>query len=698
MDIKKAKNKEDLLFYEKDPYLKEFIPEIKRCLGLLDATLARITKESGTLADFSLGHLHFGLHHEKEGWVFREWAPNAERIFLIGDMTDWKEDRRFALAPRQNGQWELRLPHSAMAHRDLYRMRIYWPGGFGDRIPAWARRVVQEPGSQSFNAQVWDPDTPYEFTLPRFSPDPGPLFIYETHVGMASEKEEVGTYAQFAETVLPRAKKMGYNAIQLMAVQEHPYYASFGYQVSSYFAPSHRYGTPEELKALVDAAHAMDLLVVMDIVHSHAVNNTVEGLAQYDGTAYQFFHEGGKGRHPAWDSMCFNYGKPEVLHFLLSNCRFWMEEYNFDGFRFDGVTSMLYTHHGLGRAFTTYADYFGPEVDEEALVYLGLANRLIHEIKPSAVTIAEDVSGIPGLAAPQKAGGWGFDFRFAMGVPDQWIKLVKEVPDEHWNMGGLWHELTNRRAEEKTISYAESHDQALVGDQTLIFRLIGADMYQYMGSSEPGPKVHRGMALHKMIRLITLACAGDGYLTFMGNEFGHPEWIDFPRRGNDWSYRYARRQWRLADDANAKYRFLDAFEKDMIHLARRAGLYESGPPRMRHEHNTDQVLAFERAGLLWVFNFNPVRSFTDYGILVSGGEYAVRLNTDSPPYGGKGLVDEGQKYEALAKDKNRPEDFRLYLYLPSRTALVLGKQRDPAAGGKPDGAGPESRRDGHGKK
>ncbi|MGB5991927.1 MAG: alpha-amylase family glycosyl hydrolase, partial [Desulfobacterales bacterium] len=534
------------LLLESDPYLKPYERDLKRRFTRIAKTEKMLTGDKISLADFASGHEYFGLHFCRNEWIFREWAPNADAIYLIGDMTNWQEKKRFALE-RINGEgvWEIRLPADAMGHEDLYRLRIHWPGGQGDRLPAYSRRVVQDPDTLIFNAQVWLPSEPYTWKCTDFQPSKDALLVYEAHVGMAQENEKVSSFREFTLRTLPRIVAAGYNTLQLMAIQEHPYYGSFGYQVSSFFAASSRFGPPEAFKELVDTAHALGLRVIMDLIHSHGVSNEVEGLSRFDGTRYQYFHEGPRGIHEAWDSRCFDYNKYQVLHFLLSNCRFWLDEYRVDGFRFDGVTSMLYLHHGLSKAFTSYDDYFDASVDEDALTYLSLANKLIHNIRPDAVTIAEDISGMPGLAVPHSSGGIGFDYRFAMGISDNWIRLVKDVPDEKWHMGHLWHELNNRRWDEKTISYAESHDQALVGDKTLIFRMIGSDMYNAMHSGGENLKVDRGLALHKLIRLITLSTAGNGYLNFMGNEFGHPEWIDFPREGNNWSFKYARRQWHL---------------------------------------------------------------------------------------------------------------------------------------------------------
>ncbi len=656
------------LLTERDPFLIPYTDVLSRRLKHILETEEKLISGRRSLSDFAQGHEYFGLHFRNGEWIFREWAPNASKVFLIGDMTDWQENNDFNLARiNDEGVWQISLPADKIKHGDLYRLRVHWPGGEGDRIPAYARRVVQDESTKIFNAQVWQISEPY-YWMNAPPPSPTlPLLIYEAHIGMAQEEARLGTYREFKEKVLPRIVHAGYNAIQLMAIQEHPYYGSFGYQVSSFFAASSRFGTPEDLKELIDAAHKAGMLVFMDLIHSHAAPNEVEGLSRFDGTSYQYFHCGDRGLHQAWNSRCFDYGKYQVLHFLLSNCRFWMDEYHFDGFRFDGVTSMLYLHHGLKKAFTSYDDYYGNDVDEDALVYLALANKLVHAIQPDAVTIAEDVSGMPTLAVPVTEGGIGFDFRFAMGVPDLWIKIVKELPDENWPLGHLWFELNNRRKDERTISYAESHDQALVGDQTLIFRLIDSEMYDHMRIGDENWKVDRGIALHKLIRLMTLATSDAGYLNFMGNEFGHPEWIDFPREGNNWSYFYARRQWHLADDADLRYQYLVRFDHDMIELAKRSRLIGYTTPNLIFEIQRDNVIAFERSGLFFIFNFHPTRSHVNYKICLAPGAYHIELDTDSGIYGGFNRVSPDQTFFTIQENGLN----FISLYLPTRTALVL---------------------------
>lgn len=662
-----------LKLIEDDGWLKAYEPAIQ---GRYDYFIRKMDELKGgkvdRLSDFALGHLYFGLHKTEDEWVIREWAPNATSIYFLCDSNGWKRHEAYSMERLDNGVWELYMPIRALKHGDHYKLEVEWDGGAGQRVPAWARYVTQDPDTQLFSARVFDPEKPFRFNHARPTLGTEPLLIYESHVGMATEEEKVGTYNEFRENVLPMVKAKGYNAVQLMAVMEHPYYGSFGYQVSNFFAPSSRFGTPDDLKALVDEAHRLGLLVIMDLVHSHAARNEEEGIARFDGTHTQYFHGGSRMIHPEWNSMVFDYGKNEVLHFLLSNCRYWLEEFNLDGYRFDGVTSMLYLNHALGQTFATYGDYFNGAQDTDAIVYLQLANRVIHETYPGALTIAEEVSGMPGIARPIDEGGYGFDYRLQMNIPDFWIKQLKEKSDEDLKPGSIWWETTNRRYNEKNVSYAESHDQALVGDKTIIFWLMDKEMYWHMDRADDNAVVARGMAYHKMIRLVTSTTMNGAYLNFMGNEFGHPEWIDFPREGNDWSYKYARRQWSLASNGFLKYAQLQDFDRDMLAHICSVPDFEKQELVKLWEQNEDQVLAYERGDYVYVFNFHPTKSYTDYGILAPNGKYRIALDTDAPEYGGFGLQDpEVEHFTKYDPEFSFDGKGRLMLYLPARTALVL---------------------------
>ena len=663
-----------------DPYLQPYAEAIRGRVARADWRAKELSRNAASLADFASAHEYYGLHKGRTRWTFREWAPHATSMWLVGDFSDWKINPKFEVRRIEGSDvWEAKIPLKEIRHGQYYRLEVRWEGGRGERLPAYARRVVQDDTTKLFSAQVWEPKNKYVWKNPDYKVPPKSPIIYECHVGMATEEERVGTYAEFRDLVLPRIKKAGYNTVQIMAIMEHPYYGSFGYHVSSFFAASSRFGTPEDLKSLIDTAHGMGLSVIMDIVHSHAVKNERDGLSRFDGTDYQYFHSGGRGNHSAWDSRCFDYGKTGVLHFLLSNCRYWLDEFHFDGYRFDGVTSMLYLHHGLGTDFTGYGQYFDWAVDEDAWTYLALANRVIHEVRPDAITIAEDVSGMPGCAAPLEEGGLGFDFRMAMGIPDYWFKLVKDIRDEDWSVGHLYYKLTDKRADERVVSYVESHDQALVGGKSLIFELIDAAMYTGMDRESGDLTVQRGVALHKMARLATFAASGGAYLNFMGNEFGHPEWIDFPREGNGWSYKHARRMWSLRDNGFLYYKCLGDFDETMVNTIADSGVLDRYAPVRLLDNIPDKILAFMRGDFIFVFNFNSQTSFTDYGVMVPPGSYKVVFTTDEKRFGGQDRISLDQEFfsESYVKGVNQIDQIKMYL--PSRTALVLRRVRPGGA-------------------
>jgi 1,4-alpha-glucan branching enzyme len=667
---------ERLKIVKDDPWLEPVEGELEYRRKLYLDALKEIEEASESIADYADGYLYFGFQRDEEahGWWFREWLPGAWEVFLFGDFNGW-ERRSLPLARGADGVWSIFLYDGdwgrGLKHGSLYKILVHGENGWHERIPAYARRVVQDDATKNFTAQFWNPD-PFDWTGDCFDIGNLPtLYIYESHVGMAVEQERVGSYAEFARDVLPRIKRAGYNTVQLMGVAEHPYYGSFGYHVSSFFAPSSRFGTPEELKALIRSAHALDLAVVMDLVHAHYVKNLNEGLNGLDGTDCQYSPSGEEGYQPYWDSKLFDYGKPQVRHFLLSNIKYWLDEFRFDGFRFDGVTSMIYRHHGYTE-FDSRGKYFGPDVNRAALTYLTLANTLVHEVRPSAVTIAEDVSGMPGMCIPVGDGGVGFDYRLGMAVPDFWIRMLKDVPDEEWNIWDIWNILTDRLPAVRTVAYAESHDQAMVGDQTIAFRLMDKEMYTGMACGVRNIVVERGIALHKMIRLVTIALGGQAYLNFMGNEFGHPEWIDFPREGNGWSYRYARRQWSLADDAGLRYAQLGLFDRDMLDMVERNGIMRNGYAYNHLMDTAAKTMVFSHGCVLFVFNWHPSLSIPDYMVPVpEAGRYRIILSTDDLRYGGQGRNDRSVAHFSFpVTDDEGVTRHYIKVYNICRTAVV----------------------------
>ena len=659
---------------EIDPWLAPHAGDIELRMNRFKERRYQLVGGAETLTDFANGYLFFGFHRTPEGWVFREWLPGADEARLIGDFNKWDRDSH-PLVKGENGVWEITLKgKDSLKHGQFVKLWVRKGDNWFERLPAYSTKVSMDEKSKKLCTQVWEPEKPFEWTDADFiSQKPNAPLIYEAHIGMGQDKEGIGTYREFAENVLPRVRDLGYNTVQLMAVQEHPYYGSFGYQVTNFFAAAHWYGVPEDLKYLVNTAHSMGIRVLLDVVHSHACPNVGEGLQLQDGTEDQYFLQGGEGWHPAWGTKLFNYSRVEVLHFLLSNLKFWQDIYHFDGFRFDGVTSMIYHDHGLGSAFTNYDMYFNMNTDLDALNYLQLANELIHEVNPNATTVSEDMSGMPGMCLPIEEGGIGFDYRLAMGEPDYWIKLLKDTRDEDWNMNALWHEMTTRRPQEKVIGYCESHDQALVGDKTIIFRMADAEMYTGMMKDYHSITMDRAIELHKIIRLYTMSLGGNGYLNFMGNEFGHPEWIDFPREGNGWSYKYCRRQWSLVDDPRLKYEWLNDFDKAMINLAKDRKLLDDPYAVSLWIDPERKIITFSRGGLLFVFNFHnsySEQAFFLHAHTTGEGDYRVILSTDEARFGGPGLISHDVIYHT-AYAEGRGLGFEVYS--PCRTAMVLEK-------------------------
>ncbi len=668
---------------ELDPLLKPYITPLRERHKHYQSFKAKIEKTDGILGEISQGHHYFGFNRgendDESGVWYREWAPGAKYLSLIGDFNEWNRDTH-PMSVDKWGIWHLFLPDTHYANRFTHESRVKVhvrsDQGQHDRIPAYIQRVIQE-NDTDFTGQYWHPTNPYQWKnqVPNLDFNKEGIRIYETHIGMAQEDEKVGTFVEFTQNVLPRIANLGYNTIQLMAIMEHPYYASFGYHVSNFFAVSSRFGTPEELKELIDTAHGMGLLVIMDLVHSHAVKNINEGLNRFDGTDHQYFHAGAKGEHVAWDSLCFDYSKYEVQRFLLSNIRYWLETYRFDGFRFDGVTSMLYKDHGLGKKFSHYDAYFDDNVELDAFTYLMLANDVVHAVNPNAISVAEDMSGMPGLARPINEGGLGFDYRLAMGIPDYWIRLLKEKMDEEWHIGEIYGMLRNRRRDEKHIAYVESHDQSIVGDKTLAMQLMDAELYTNMSVITPSLRIARGVALHKLIRLLTFSLGGEGYLNFMGNEFGHPEWIDFPRAGNNNSYWYARRQWLLVDDDTLYYKHLNAFDIAMQLLDTECHLLSDDDIHLLFIHEDAKQIIYTRGNLVFAFNFHPTNSVKDWRIPVpEQRDYLLILNTDDTNFGGFGAV-EGVHYpwQDVAIEGHTQS---IQLYVPARSALVLAADQN----------------------
>ncbi|WIA28178.1 hypothetical protein OEZ86_010746 [Tetradesmus obliquus] len=707
----------ELALYSVDPQLADHREHLDYRWNHYKWVKGNIEQAVGSLDDFAKGFESLGFVRKDGKTIYREWAPGAKAAALIGDFNNWE---CAWMQKDEWGVWSVELPDGpdgspAIPHNSRVKIRMQAHGDWWcDRVPAWIKYATVPEGEMGakYNGVYWDPPRGEKHLWRNRRPKrPSSLKIYEAHVGMSGEDEAVSTYAQFRDEVLPRIKKQGYTAIQLMAIQEHAYYASFGYHVTNPFAISSRSGTPEDLKSLIDAAHGMGLVVLLDVVHSHISSNADDGLAGFDmgqGQEANYFRSGEAGYHKQWDSRILNYGHWEVQRYLLSNLRYWLDEFQFDGFRFggvysmmyhdhgigidparayqannmfDGVTSMLYHHHGIDTAFSGhYHEYFGPQADVEACVYLMMANEVIHKLHPDAITIAEDVSGMPTLCRPVSEGGLGFDYRLNMAIPDTWIRLLKHVRDEDWEMMDLVNALCNRRYTEKTVAYAESHDQAMVGDKTIAMWLFDAEMYTNMSTlNESTPVTERGMALHKMIRMVTMALGGEAWLNFMGNEFGHPEWLDFPREGNEWSHKHCRRQWSLVDTDHMRYHQLNEWDRAMMELDEKTGFLSSSTQWVTAIDQERQVLVAERGPLVFVWNWHPSEDYE--GLKVAApepGKYKVVMDSDAWNVGGQGRVHwDGEHFTQPAEDgKFNERDQYFQVFAPSRTVVAYMKETE----------------------
>jgi len=654
-----------------DAELMEYEGFFSRRVDLFTREIQRLRSEWGSLAAYAGLHRELGMHKvERDGrlyWRCREWAPAAHSVYLATDRVNFERSYPYRFARTDDPMlWELFVPAEELPHGTYYELHMASSrtGRHVTRVPAFAVWVEQNRDNENqWCARVWDPPEAFAFRRPRPQRPSFPR-IYEAHVGIAQsalgkKPKQFGTYRHFAEKVLPRIKKGGYTTVQLMGIPEHPLYKSFGYQVSGYFAPSSRFGTPDDFKYLVDEAHRLELGVILDITHSHACPNTEQGLARYDTSRYFF-----RDLKTQWDTVSFDYSQERTRRFLLSNCRYWLEEFNIDGFRFDAVGNMIYLDHGLDDDFSHVGRcFYGKDgqnrLDENGVLYLSLANTLVHELAPHAITLAEEFSGAPGMSCSPDNAGLGFDYRFAMGLPDFWAKFIEEGR----TMGQMWHELTNRRHYDKTISYTECHDQCINGDDAFIWRMIKDDMYTHMSVFSDSWKCSRGVALHKLMRFITLGSAGQGWLNFMGNEFGHPEWID--------AEDYAHRQWHLAETTHLKYSKLDAFDRNLLRLVREYPEQFQRGPRFRYIHEEERILAFERGTLLFVFNFHELQAQKHLDLMVTPGKYTEIFSSDELAYAGHGNLSTRTPGEHFSDAASGVLEQRITLYVPPLAGLAL---------------------------
>ena len=595
--------------------------------------------------------------------VIREYAPNAHFVSVIGDFNHWDRGRD-PLKRISNTEWEITLDRARVMPGSRYKLHIAGHNGGRDRIPStcpYARQSSDGDFAAIFEFNVLSPPT-------RLQKQPEHLKVYELHIGLAASGPRIGTYLEVAHDVIHRVKYAGYTAVQLMAVHEHPYYGSFGYHVSNPYGICSRFGTRQDFKYLVDNCHEVGLLVIIDLVHAHAVKNLSEGLGEFDGQDGYLFKTGQNALHPAWDSLVYDYENQATVSYLLSNARYWIEEYGIDGFRVDGVTSILYNDHGIGHTGFTDNDYLGSNLNQSGLLYLVLLCKLAHELRPDFILIAEDVSGLPGLARPALLGGVGFDYRLQMGLPDFFESVAKDVMDDGISPSRIWHALVSRRFDERHIGYVESHDQAIVGGQSLIFRLLGPKMYTDMHAETQSHDVHLAVAVVNVAKSIVFFLGGEAWMSFIGNEFGHPDWVEFPTPDNDDCFEYAYRKWYLATDSALMYEKMAAFDRDLMHQRKIAVTWDESYMTAPLLDDNRKLSVFHRDRVVLVCNTTTDVSYEDVWVPVpEQGNYRVILSTEEHRYGGYGRVNENMQYATIAVDGNA----YIRLYVPSMSAIFM---------------------------
>ncbi|KAG8075748.1 hypothetical protein GUJ93_ZPchr0006g43795 [Zizania palustris] len=554
----------------------------------------------------------------------------------------------------------------AISHKDKYRLYFNTPDGALERIPAWATYVLPDVRGKQSYAVHWEPPPEeiykWRFERPKVK---GSLRIYECHVGISGSEQKISSFQEFTSNVLPHIKDAGYNAIQLIGIVEHKDYSSVGYKVTNYFAVSSRFGTPEDFKKLVDEAHGLEMVVLLDIVHSYASADELVGLSLFDGSNDCYFHTGKRGHHKYWGTRMFKYDDVDVLHFLFSNLNWWVTEYHIDGFQFHSLSSMLYTHNGFSTFTGAMEEYCNQYVDKDALIYLILANEMLHELHPDIITIAEDATFYPGLCEPTTQGGLGFDYWVNLSIPEMWLWHLENVPGQEWSMNKIMKVLISKNC--NMLSYVENHNQSISGRKSFAEIILHKEKCSNNSVSDDG--IFRACSLLKIIKLLTFSTSGGAYLNFIGNEFAHPKRIEFPMSGNDYSFGLANRQWELLEKGVHKHIF--NFDKDLMSLDGKERLILRGSPNIHHCDDTSMFISFTRGPFLFVFNFNPDATSGLYSVGVDeAGEYQLILNTDETKYGGRGELKSNQYMKRTSDNRVGGCRNSLELALPSRSAHV----------------------------
>jgi 1,4-alpha-glucan branching enzyme len=564
------------------------------------------------------------------GVHFAVWAPNATRVSVIGDFNGWDGRVHPMRLLTPSGIWELFVPDLPDGEKYKFEIRTREghlleksdPFGVAFEIPPQTASVVRDISRYTWGDAAWmESRASNREWLER------PMSVYEVHLGSWARVPEEGErylrYSELVEKLVPYVQEMGFTHVEFLPVMEHPFSGSWGYQVLGFFAPTSRYGSPEEFKALVDAFHRAGIGVILDWVPGHFPKDE-HGLARFDGTALFEHADPRQGEHQDWGTLIFNYGRNEVRNFLLSNALFWLEEYHVDGLRVDAVASMLYLDYSRTEGNWIPNRYGGRE-NLEAIEFLQRLNTLTHGQYPGTITAAEESTAFPGVSRPVHLGGLGFTYKWNMGwMHDMLAYLEQDAVYRRWS-----HELVTFSmlyAHSENFILPLSHDEVVHGKRALLDKMPG-DAWQ------------------KYATLRTLLGFMYGHpgkkLLFMGGEFG--QW-------REWNHDRSL-DWHLLEDP--AHKALQDYVRTLnAHLRTQPALYELDvdPAGFRwidcHDHE-NSVVSFVRTArqsddfVVWVFNFTPVPR-GDYRLgMPAPGYYAELLNSDSALFGGGNLGNSG---------------------------------------------------------
>jgi 1,4-alpha-glucan branching enzyme len=569
----------------------------------------------------TLGHTR-GVH-------FAVWAPSAQRVSVIGDFNGWDGRVHVMRNLMPGGVWEIFLPDLDVGERYKFEIRTRAghvleksdPYAFYSELPPRTASVVHDISGYQWHDAPW-----IEERRTAHSWFDRPMSIYEVHLGSWRRKPEHGsgqasflTYRELAEQLVPYVKEMGFTHIELLPVMEHPFLGSWGYQVIGFYAPTSRFGAPEDFKAFVDACHQAGIGVLLDWVPGHFPKDA-HGLARFDGTALFEHEDPRQGEHQDWGTLIFNYGRNEVRNFLLGNALFWLHEYHIDGLRVDAVASMLYLDYSRGPGGWIPNRYGGRE-NLEAVEFLRQLNTLTHDEQPGTIMAAEESTSWPGVSRPVYLGGLGFTYKWNMGWMHDMLQYASRDPvHRRWNHNELTFSMIYAYTENFILPF--SHDEVVHGKRSLLDRM-------------PGDEWQKRATL-RMLFAYMFAHPGKKLL-FMGAEFG--QW-------REWDYDTSL-DWHLLEEPG--HAGLQRVVRDLNHL------YASQPALYQRDHqpegfrwidcndNENSIVSVVRMAadpadhVVGVFNFTPVPR---YGYAVGVPEacfYREVMNTDSDVYGGSGV-------------------------------------------------------------